>query len=142
MVTVLISVKPVLKKSVQTWYPWSPGSNGKLSIPCILQHGATPDVTFIWQRQLTILGTKLPPRDISKTDKRFKMMSFPNHTGSVLTILHPPSRVTVMCTARNLKGYDTMTFEVAQMKSYGQRSTFFVELVLPPPPEKNTFRHV
>ena len=119
MVTVLISVKPVLKKSVQTEYTWLPGRKQPLSIPCVLQQGATPDVTFTWQRQLIIYDTKLH-QDISKTDKRYEIISSPNHTGSVLKILlFPlPSRVTFVCTARNSKGSDEMTFKLAELKAY------------------------
>lgn len=125
MVTVLISVKPVLKKSVQKVYTWLPGRKQQLSIPCVLQQGATPDVTFTWQRQQIIHVPgydyiNLPPRKISKTDDKFEIISSPNHKGSVLKILSfpQPSRVNFVCNAANSKGSDKMTFEVAKLKSY------------------------
>lgn len=122
---VIIPVKPVLKKSVQTVYTWLPGRKQQLSIPCVLQQGATPDVTFTWQRQQIIHVPgydyiNLPPRKISKTDDKFEIISSPNHKGSVLKILSfpQPSRVNFVCNAANSKGSDKMTFEVAKLKSY------------------------
>ena len=124
MATVLISVKPVLKKSVQRVYTWLPGRKQPLSIPCVLQQGATPDITFTWQRRqiLHVLGDdiELPPKNISKTDNKFEIISSPNHAGSVLKILSfpQPSRANFVCNAANSKGSDKMTFELAEMKSY------------------------
>jgi len=124
MVTVLISEKPVLNKSIDTRPVWSEGRKEPLSIPCVLLQGATPDVTFTWQRQQIIHVPgygyiNLPPRNISKTDDKFEIISSPNHKGSVLKILFPqPSRVSFVCNATNSKGSDKMTFVLAKMKSY------------------------
>ena len=119
MVIALISVKPVLKKSVQKVYPWLPGRKQPLSIPCVLQQGATPDVTFTWQRQLIIYDIKLL-QNIAKNDDKFEIISSPNHKGSVLKVLSfpQPSRVSFVCNAANSKGSDKMTFELVEMKSY------------------------